>query len=115
MERPPYDPTLYKGSAPYYLKGRPPYSPALGDTLAKECGLDGTGRLLDVGCGPGVLAVELAPLVQECVGLDPDAEMLEEARRHAGRAHVANIEWVHAIAEQIPDLDLGTFRLVSFG
>jgi SAM-dependent methyltransferase len=115
MELRPYDPTLYRGSAAYYLKGRPPYSLTLLDTLAVECGLDGTGRLLDVGCGPGVLAVELAPLVREAVGLDPDSDMLAEAARHAGHAHVANVKWVHALAEQIPELDLGPFRLVTFG
>jgi SAM-dependent methyltransferase len=111
----PYDPTLYKGSAPFYLRGRPPYSLALRETVAAECGLDGTGRLLDVGCGPGVLAVELAPLFQEIVGLDPDADMLAEAARHAGRAQASNIRWVQGLAEQIPDFDLGKFRLVTFG
>jgi SAM-dependent methyltransferase len=111
----PYDPALYRGSAPYYLRGRPPYSRALRDTVAAECGLDGTGRLLDVGCGPGVLAVEFAPLVDEAVGLDPDDDMLAQAVRHAERASVANVRWVRALAEQIPDLDLGRFRAVTFG
>jgi SAM-dependent methyltransferase len=114
-EIPPYDPTLYKGSARYYLRGRPPYSSALGETLASECGLDGTGRLLDVGCGPGVLAVELASLVSDVVGLDPDADMLSEADRHANRSGVTNVQWVSGLAEQIPDLNLGKFRLVTFG
>jgi cyclopropane fatty-acyl-phospholipid synthase-like methyltransferase len=50
---PSYDPTLYKGSAAYYLRGRPPYSRDVRLTLAEQCGLDGEGRLLDVGCGPG--------------------------------------------------------------
>jgi SAM-dependent methyltransferase len=111
----PYDPTLYKGSAAYYLRGRPPYSLALRKTLAVECGLDGTGRLLDVGCGPGVLAVELAPVVLEAVGLDPDVDMLGEAARHAERARVTNVRWVQGLAEQIPDLNLGTLKLVTFG
>src|ERR1700686_2124669 len=110
-----YNPTLYKGSAPFYLRGRPPYSLALRSTMAAECGLDGTGRLLDVGCGPGVLAVELAPLFQETIGLDPDADMLAEAAGHAGRARVANVGWVQGLAEEIPALDLGVFRLVTFG
>ena len=112
---PPYDPTLYQGSAPFYLVGRPAYSRALRRTLAKACSLDGTGRLLDVGCGPGVLAVELAPLFGGTVGLDPDADMLVEAARHAERAQVTNVRWVQGLAEQIPALDLGRFRLVTFG
>jgi SAM-dependent methyltransferase len=114
-ELPPYDPTLYQGSAAYYLLGRPAYSLALRDTLTAECGLNGTGRLLDVGCGPGVLAVELAPLFDEVLGLDPDADMLNEAARHARQAQVADVQWIQAVAEQIQDLDLGTFRLVTFG
>jgi SAM-dependent methyltransferase len=112
---PPYDPTLYKGSAPYYLRGRPPNSRALRDTLAAECWLDGTGRLLDVGCGPGVLAVELAPVVGEVVGLDPDPDMLAEASRHARERGVTNVRWAQGLAEQIRDLDLGGFWLVTFG
>ena len=110
-----YDPTLYKGSAPFYLRGRPPYSRALRETVAAACGVNGAGRLLDVGCGPGVLAVELAPLFQEVVGLDPDADMLAEANRHARRAQATNIQWVRGLAEEIRELDLGTFRLVAFG
>jgi SAM-dependent methyltransferase len=111
----PYDPTLYRGSAAHYLRGRPPYSRELRPTVAVECGLDGTGRLLDVGCGPGVLAVELAPLVDEAVGLDPDADMLTEAALHAARQRTTNVRWVHGLAEQIPELDLSRFRLVTFG
>jgi SAM-dependent methyltransferase len=80
-----------------------------------ECGLDGTGRLLDVGCGPGVLAVDLAPLVVEAIGLDPDPDMLTEAAQYAERQQVSNVRWVHGLAEELPGLDLGEFRLVTFG
>ncbi len=55
-----YDPTIYLGAAAHYVRGRPPYSPALAATLAAELGLDSRGRLLEVGCGPGVLTVQLA-------------------------------------------------------
>jgi SAM-dependent methyltransferase len=64
--------------------GRPAYSPELEAVLAREAGLDGSGRLLDVGCGPGVLAVRLAHLFGQAVGLDPDADMLAEGCRAAG-------------------------------
>jgi SAM-dependent methyltransferase len=111
----PHDPTLYRGSAAYYAHGRPPYSRALVGTLASEVGLDGAGRLLDVGCGPGVLTLALADYFAEALGLDPDAEMLAEGARRADRAGVANIRWVRARAEDIPALDLGEFKLVTFG
>jgi ubiquinone/menaquinone biosynthesis C-methylase UbiE len=111
----PYDPTIYQGSAAYYAHGRPGYSRALAPTLAAELGLDGAGRLLDVGCGPGVLAIALADRFVEVIGLDPDAEMLAEGARRAVVAGISTIRWVQALAEDIPALGLGQFRLVTFG
>ena len=110
-----YDPTIYRGSAAYYARGRPPYSRALVTTLVAEVGLDGSSRLLDVGCGPGVLAIAFAGHVAEAIGLDPDAEMLAEGARRAVHGGIANIRWVQALAEDIPALDLGRFKLVTFG
>ena len=111
----PYDPTIYRGSARYYASGRPPYSRELVSTLADEVGLDGSGRLLDVGCGPGILTVELAPSFDEAIGLDPDADMLAEGERRAREAGIDNIRWMEAVAEDIPAMHLGTFKLVTFG
>ena len=111
----PYDPTIYLGAAAHYRAGRPAYSPELEDFLAGEFGLDGTGRLLDGGCGPGILTVRLAPLFAEVVGLDPDAEMLAEGQRAAEARGLTNIQWVQALAEALPDAAPGPFRLVTFG
>jgi SAM-dependent methyltransferase len=108
-----YDPTTFAGSAPHYLPGRPPYSPALVDVVRREVGADGTGGLLDVGSGPGVLAVLLAPLFDRVVALDPDHEMLVEAGRHATASSVARIGRVRAVAEALPLR--GPFRAVTFG
>jgi len=58
-----WDETLYAGSAPHYVTGRMPYPPSLADAIRDELGLDGTGRLLDVGCGPGSLTLLLARYV----------------------------------------------------
>jgi len=111
----PYDPTIYLGAAAHYRYGRPAYSPELEAVLAQETGLDGNGRLLDAGCGPGVLTVRLAHLFQQAVGLDPDADMLAEGRRAAGEQGVLNIRWVQALAEDLPAAAPGPYRLVTFG
>jgi SAM-dependent methyltransferase len=110
-----YDPTLFAGAAAHYRYGRPPYSPQLEGVLAEELGLDGSGRLLDGGCGPGILTVRLAHLFEEAVGLDPDAAMLAEGRRVAAERSIANIRWVQAVAEDLPGAAPGPYRLVTFG
>jgi SAM-dependent methyltransferase len=111
----PYDPTIFEGAAAHYRPGRPPYSPQLEAVLTEELGLDGTGRLLDGGCGPGILTIRLAHLFQDVVGLDPDAAMLAEGRRIADERDIENIRWVHARAEELPEAAPGPYRLVTFG
>jgi SAM-dependent methyltransferase len=111
----PYDPTIYEGAAAHYRYGRPQYSPQLEPVLAEEAGLDGLGRLLDGGCGPGILTVRLAPLFEEVVGLDPDADMLTEGRRAARENGLTNIRWVQAVAEDLPAAAPGPYRLITFG
>src|SRR5437763_215201 len=108
-----YDPTIYRGSAAHYARGRPAYSAELASMLASELLLDGRGRLLDVGCGPGTLINQLAGFFEAAVGLDPDADMLAEASRLASEAGIHNVQWLEARAEDIPHLDLGVCRLVT--
>jgi SAM-dependent methyltransferase len=104
-----WDPTLYEGSAQFYLRGRMPYPQALADALRDELELDGTGRLLDVGCGPGPLTVVLAPLFAEAIGIDADAAMVGEAWKGAP----ANVTFRQLRAEELP-ADLGTFDVIAF-
>jgi ubiquinone/menaquinone biosynthesis C-methylase UbiE len=112
---PEYDPTLYLGAAEHYARGRPPYSRELVSTLAAHVAIDGHGQLLDVGCGPGTVAIELAPHFDTVVGVDPDPAMLEQATQRARAAGVDNVRWVLAVAEELRDLGLGPCRLVTFG
>ena len=108
-----WDEMLYCGSARYYAGGRFPYPPELADALGDELGLDGTGRLLDVGCGPGSLTLLLAPLFAEAVGVDADADMIAAATARAGEAAVANVRWVQLRAEELP-AGLGRFGVATF-
>lgn len=109
-----WDESLYLGSAPYYVRGRVPYAPGLAERLADVLSLDGRGRLLDVGCGPGVLTLLLAPLFEEAVGVDPDPGMLAEAESRASAAGIGNARWAPVRGEDLP-AGLGGFRVVTFG
>ncbi|MBA2557986.1 MAG: class I SAM-dependent methyltransferase, partial [Chloroflexi bacterium] len=111
----PPENALYGGSALHYRRGRPPYSPQLEATLVRELGLDGRGRLLDVGCGPGILTLRLAALFEEAIGLDPDADMLSEGQAAAEAARMVKVRWVQARAEDLPDAAPGRYRLITFG
>lgn len=108
-----WDPSLYSGSAAYYARGRVAYPDALAEAFTAELGLDGSGRLLDVGCGPGSLTLLLAGGFEEAVGLDADPDMLTEAARLASEAGVRTCRWLNRRAEELP-ADLGEFRLVTF-
>jgi SAM-dependent methyltransferase len=108
-----WDESLFAGTAPYYDSGRLPYSLALAEVFEQALELDGRGRLLDVGCGPGTIARSVAHLFDVVVGLDPDAGMLAEAERLATDQDVDNATWVRLRAEELP-AGLGLFRVVTF-
>lgn len=105
----------FRGSAPYYLRGRPPYSRELAAVLAEELRLDGSGRLLDVGCGPGTVGVQLSPLFEHVTFADPDADMLAQAQAHARAAGLTAVDFLNVTAEDLAGLSLPAMRLVTFG
>lgn len=109
-----WDETLFRGSAAYYERGRLPYAPGMAEAIARTLALDGRGRLLDVGCGPGTIALRLAHLFEEVVGLDADADMIGVAAQRAAELGIGNARWVCALAEGLP-ADLGVFRVATLG
>ena len=105
----------YEGAAGYYSRYRPPYPAALVTVLRDAFGLDGKGRLLDLGCGPGSIAIPVAHLFERVVAMDPEPDMIEEGRVVAGRARAENIEWVCGSSPEDLSRTLGTFRVVTMG
>ena len=74
-------------------------------------GLDPRGATaLDVGCGGGLLAEEVARLGFRVTGVDPSAPSLETAREHA-RAAGLDIEYREGVGEALPVAD-AAFDLV---
>lgn len=67
-------------------------------------------RVLDAGCGTGRVAIRLAELGYDCVGVDLDASMLDVARRAAPR-----LPWILADLSDLGDLDGGGVHAVREG
>lgn len=107
----------FKGTAWYYARYRTPYPDSFFDLLVRMFGLDGTGRLLDLGCGAGQIAVPLAPHFEEVVAMDPEPEMLGELARVASEVGAKNIRLVEGGSGDLEDLrdGLGIFRLATLG
>ena len=73
----------FRSAAKHYLSGRPAYSPLLIRRVVELCALNSTHKILDLGCGPGQLALAFAPSVQEVTAIDPEPEMLAIGRKNA--------------------------------
>jgi len=67
-------------------------------------------RVLDVGCGGGLLAEPLARFGCLVTGIDPSRRSLEVARAHADASGL-DIDYVHGVAEALP-ADDDTFDAV---
>ncbi len=71
----------------------------------------GRARLLDVGCGGGVLSEEFARSGLDVTGVDPAPESIEAARAHAAASSL-DIEYLVGTGEQLPFPD-GSFDHVA--
>jgi ubiquinone/menaquinone biosynthesis C-methylase UbiE len=109
----PAEPTRFHAAARYYVRGRPPYATALIRRVVQLCDLNARSRVLDVGCGPGSLALAFAAFVGEVIGIDLEPAMLRVAREEAARAGL-RIDFRAGSSAEL-GTDLGTFRLVVIG
>jgi len=105
---------LFAGTAWHYARFRPDYPAIVINDLVQQLRLDGTGRLLDLGCGTGQLALPLAGHVAEAIGVDPESDMLAEATRQAEAQGVTNVLWRQGSSVHLP-ADLGRFSIVTIG
>ncbi len=103
----------FASTVPYYRRFRPPYPPVFFRRLAGALHLDGTQALVDLGCGPGLLALGFAPFTRKVVGVDPEAAMLADARQAAKAADVP-LRLVHGHAHTVPP-QIGRFEVATIG
>jgi len=103
----------FASTVAYYESARPPYPYAFFARVAGELGFHRSQRLLDVGTGPGILAIGFAPYCLAVVGVDPEEAMIQASREAAARAGVA-LELIQGRFEDMAD-SLGAFDVVTIG
>ncbi|WP_067479470.1 class I SAM-dependent methyltransferase [Actinomadura hibisca] len=111
----PHTPSeLFVSTAPYY-RYRPGYSPELFEYLRERFHLDGTKQILDLGTGPGVLALPLSRYAATIIAVDPEPGMLDQGRALAAQQQINNIDWRLGDSTTLRDLNLSPVDLAVMG
>jgi SAM-dependent methyltransferase len=108
-----FEPRRFRSTVPYYARYRVPYPAPLISFVHERCGLRAGSRVLDLGCGPGQLAVAFATFGCAVTAMDPEPEMLAAMKQRATAAD-ASIEAVRASSHDL-DGSFGHFDLVAMG
>lgn len=106
-------------------------SPYVNDFISRM-NLSGDEVVLDIGCGPGTLAIPLAKKVKEVIAIDFSAQMLEELKAYALREGITNIktyhigwedDWSHlpqsdivvaSRSMEVPDIEAALIKMSTF-
>jgi SAM-dependent methyltransferase len=67
--------------------------------------IDRTSRVLDIGAGPGTLAISLAPLVGEIIAVEPGEGMVAIMEEHIRKEGITNIS---SVQKRWEDIDIVT-------
>jgi SAM-dependent methyltransferase len=102
----------FASTVEFYARYREPYPPSFFQKVAKQFALRGDESLLDIGCGPGLLAIGFARFVGSCTGLDPEPGMITAAKDAAAEAGVA-LSLVEGRIEEFPTNQ--TYDLITIG
>ncbi|MBI2771568.1 MAG: bifunctional 2-polyprenyl-6-hydroxyphenol methylase/3-demethylubiquinol 3-O-methyltransferase UbiG [Burkholderiales bacterium] len=82
------------------------------DWIQSQCPLAGK-RVLDVGCGGGILADSMARKGAQVLGIDLSSKALKVAQLHALEAHTPNVEYREISAEALAAEQPGSFDAVA--
>lgn len=113
MSQPPFEPRRFRSTAPFYLRYRLGYPPELIARVGSLAGLAPGDPVMDLGCGPGLLAIPFAQAGMRVTAVDPEPDMLADARRSAARAQV-EIDFREGSSFELP-AQIGPFKMVAMG
>ncbi|HTT96843.1 MAG TPA: class I SAM-dependent methyltransferase [Rhizomicrobium sp.] len=108
-----YDPNRFKTNVPYYTRYRLGYPQRLVEWVVAHTGTKPGDAVMDLGCGPGLLAIPFAREGLNVVGVDPEPAMLAAAQESAREAGVT-VAFRQGSSYELPT-DIGPFKLVTMG
>jgi SAM-dependent methyltransferase len=108
-----YDPRRFRWAVPFYARYRLPYPACLIERVSVIAGLEPDDAMLDLGSGPGLIAIAFAQAGMRVTAVDPEPDMLEAAGAAAAAAGVA-LDLRQGSSFALPD-DIGPFKLVTIG
>lgn len=109
-----YSSDAFAGTAEFYARFRVPYPDDLLNELRLRAGISGNGRLLDLACGTGQVALAMHLNFREVLAVDQEREMIAVGRRLSDDLGATNISWIVQRAEEF-DSESGSFELITIG
>jgi ubiquinone/menaquinone biosynthesis C-methylase UbiE len=100
-----FAPEAFSGTAGYYVQYRVPYPDVLLGDLIGRLNCSGDGRLLDLACGPGRVALAVASSFREIWAVDLEPDMIDAGRAEAARRGIAHVTWILGRAEDMDFAD----------
>jgi SAM-dependent methyltransferase len=108
-----FEPRRFRANVPYYARYRLGYPDSLIARVAAVVGLKAGEPVMDLGCGPGLLAIPFAQAGMAVTAVDPEPEMLSVLRTAADEAGVT-VDVREGSSFAMP-ADIGRFKLVTMG
>lgn len=91
----------FRSAARFYDRFKPPYPRDFFDAVVEEYNLDGKRTCLDLACGTGQLCLNLTDHFQTIIGIDPEEEMLRQAKEKSDNDDSNNILWVQGSSDDL--------------
>jgi ubiquinone/menaquinone biosynthesis C-methylase UbiE len=108
-----FEPRRFRTTVPFYARFRLSYPDELIRRVIAIVGLERGDHVMDLGCGPGLLAIPFAQAGMKVTAVDPEPEMLAAAEAAAREAGVA-LELVQRSSFNLP-ASIGPFKLITMG
>lgn len=108
-----FDPHRFQTTVPFYARYRLGYPDALIARIIEIAGLKPGDPVMDLGCGPGLVAIPFAKAGLKVMAIDPEPNMVDAAKAEAAREGVA-LDVQQGSSFDLPK-GVGPFKLVTMG